>query len=191
MKAVRFAHDAKTRRVSRCRGFTLFELMLTIAVAAIIAGFAAPSFNNILRNNRIVTDNNQMISALTLARSEAIRTGNRVTVCRSADQATCATTGGWEQGWIVFRDPANAGTVDSGEEIVRVWDPLDGGTTIRAASAFASYVSFVGSGETRGDTGNTGSFRVCGDTADIAQGRTISVGLIGYTSTTKGVTACP
>ncbi|MFK8053548.1 MAG: GspH/FimT family pseudopilin [Woeseiaceae bacterium] len=190
-KVDRFAHQVKPRLASRTRGFTLFELMITIAVAAVIAGFAVPSFVNIVRANRIVTDNNELVSALALARSEAIRSGLRTTVCRSADQATCAANGGWEQGWIVFTDPTGAGTVDGGEEILRVWDPLDGGTTITPAPAFTSYVSFVGSGETRGSAANRGTFSVCGKTNDVNEGRTISVGLIGYTSTQKGVAACP
>lgn len=191
MKAVSFAHGAKPRRSSLQRGFTLFELMLTIAVAAVIAGYAAPSFLDTIRANRISTDNNELVSAMALARSEAIKSGIRTTVCTSADQATCAGAGGWEQGWIVFSDPSGAGTVDGGEVILRVWEPLDGGTTIRAPTAFANYVSFVGTGETRGDTANLGTFQVCGKTNDIAEGRTITVSVSGYAKTQPGVAACP
>lgn len=191
MRAVRTAQQPDQSSTRHARGFTLFELMITIALLAVIAGFAAPNFMSTLRANRIVTDNNALISALALARSEAIRGGNRVTVCRSADQATCATSGGWEQGWIVFEDPATPGTVNTGETILRVWEALDGGTTIRPAAAFADYVSFLGSGETRGGAGDSGSFRVCGDNADTAEGRTINVGLIGYANTTRGTASCP
>jgi type IV fimbrial biogenesis protein FimT len=174
----------------RQRGFTILELMMTIAVIAVIAGFAAPSFLASIRANRIVTDNNELISTLAFARSEAIKRGQRVTVCPSADQATCAASGGWEQGWIVFLDPTGIGTVDAGEPVLRVWDALEG-TTIRAAGSFSDWVSFVGSGETRATPNNSDSFYVCGSDGDTARGRTINVGLLGHPSTQKGAAACP
>ena len=179
------------RRAVRARGFTLFELMMTIAVAAVVAGFAVPSFFEIVRANKIVTNNNALISALALARSEAIKSGLRTTVCRSTDQQSCAGAGGWESGWIVFTDPTGAGTVDPGETILRVWDPLDPGDTITPPAAFDAFVSFVGTGETRGAAANAGSFAVCGKGSDPVDGRTITVGLFGYTNTTTGAAACP
>lgn len=191
MTAVRFAHDARSRSASRQRGFNILELMLTIAVVAIIAGFAVPSFLNTVRANRVVTDNNELVSALTLARSEAIKRGTRVTVCPTADQTSCAASGGWEQGWMVFVDPTNSGAVDGGEQIIRVWDALDGGTTIRAAGNYSDFVSFVGTGEARSTSGNSDSFYVCGDNNVLAEGRTIVVGLVGYARTQKGAVACP
>ena len=174
----------------RQRGFTILELMMTIAVIAVIAGFAAPSFLASIRANRIVTDNNELISALIFTRSEAIKRGQRVTMCPSANQTSCAGSGGWEQGWIVFVDPAGVGTVDAGEPVLRVWDALEG-TTIRAAGSFSNWVSFVGSGETRATPSNTDSFYVCGNNGDTAAGRTINVGLLGHPSTQKGAVACP
>lgn len=177
-------------RGRRQRGYTVLELMMTIAVIAVIAGFAAPSFLASIRANRIVTDNNELISTLAFARSEAIKRGQRVTLCPSADQATCATSGGWEQGWIAFLDPTGFGTVDTGEEVLRVWDGLEG-TTVRAAGSFSTWVSFVGSGETRATPNNADSFYVCGSNGDTATARTINVGLLGHPSTQKGAAACP
>ena len=176
--------------LGRQRGFTILELMQTVAVIAILAGLAVPSFLETIRANRIVTDNNELIATLVYARSEAIKRGQRVTVCPSADQATCAGGGGWEQGWIVFVDPNGVGTVDPGEPVLRVWDPLER-TTIRAAGSFSDWVSFVGSGETRANPTNNDSFYVCGDDGDTANGRTINVGLLGHPSTQNGAVACP
>lgn len=164
--------------------------MMTIAVIAVLAGFAVPSFLSTIDANRIVTDNNKLISTLAFARSEAIKRGQRVTLCPSADQATCAAAGGWEQGWIAFLDPAGFGTVDAGEEVLRVWDGLER-TTVRAAGSFATSVSFVGSGETRATPTNADSFYVCGSDGDTATARTINVGLLGHPSTQKGAAACP
>ena len=176
--------------LGRQRGFTILELMFTIAVLAVMASLAVPSFLETIRANRIVTDNNELIAALVLARSEAIKRGQRVTVCPSADQASCAGGGGWEQGWIVFVDPAGVGVVDAGEPVLRAWDPLER-TTIRAAGSFSDWVSFVGSGETRATPNNNDSFYVCGDDGDLARGRTINVGLLGHPSTERGALVCP
>ena len=177
-------------RQHRAGGYTIIELMLTIAVLGVIASFAAPSFLNTIRINRIVTDNNEFVTALTLARSEAIKRGGRVTLCRSSDQATC-TGGGWETGWIVFTDPANFGAVDPGEEVLRTWEAASQGTTIRADGGVTGWVSFVASGETRAAGANNGTFRVCGSNADIAQARQIREGLLGYAATSNGTAACP
>ncbi|MEL7313172.1 MAG: GspH/FimT family pseudopilin [Pseudomonadota bacterium] len=178
-------------RHNRTAGFTILELMITIAVLGVMASFAVPSFIETIRLNRIVTNNNELITAMTLARSEAIKRGTRVTVCRSADAATCAGAGAWEDGWIVFQDGTNFGTVDGGEEIIRTWEAAGNGVTMRATGSFTNWVSFVGSGETRATPTNNGSFQVCGSNADPLQGRTINIGLIGYASTEKGVAACP
>ena len=183
------AHRAAEPR--RVRGYTILELMLAIGIVGVIAGFAVPSFLSTVRINRTVSANNDLVSAMALARSEAIKRGSRVTVCPSPDQLSCNNSGLWEQGWIVFVDPANPGVADVGEEFLRVWLPLEGGTTIRAGGAFANFVSFIASGETRGGAGNTDSFSVCDQRAVAADGRTITVGLIGYAKTAKGALACP
>lgn len=183
-------HEARRNAMS-LRGFTIIELMMAIALIAIVASLAAPSFLSTIRANRTVTANNELISAMALARSEAIKRGTRVTACPTADQATCAAAGGWEQGWMVFVDATTAGTVDVGDVVLRVWDPIVNGTTIRAAGSFSNFVSFVASGEARATPNNFDSFYVCDSEGDAANGRTINVAALGYAKTEKGAVACP
>ena len=85
----------------RNAGFTLYELMVTLAVAGIIASFGVPSFQNIMASSRSATDTNDLVTALNLARSEATRRRAPIDVCASTDGATCSASNDWSTGWIV------------------------------------------------------------------------------------------
>ena len=87
--------------MARQAGFTLVELMITVAVLAIILAIAAPNFTGLLNGNRLTAQANQIIADLQRARSEALRRNGSVTVCRSINGTTCAGAAGpWEQ-WLV------------------------------------------------------------------------------------------
>lgn len=87
-------------------GVTLIELLIAVAVLAIGAVLAIPSFTELVKNNRLTSASNNLVRALQLARSEAVKRNAPVTVCRSQDQAQCKTGSGWTDGWIVFvEDP--------------------------------------------------------------------------------------
>ncbi|MDB5762387.1 MAG: methylation [Herminiimonas sp.] len=88
--------------LSAGRGFTLIELMVVIAVTAILLATAAPSFNDIVLGNKLGSYANNLVASASLARSEAIKRNTAVTLCVSSDGTSCTTTGGWEQGWIVL-----------------------------------------------------------------------------------------
>ena len=141
------------------KGFTLIELMITLAVAAILLGLAAPSFTDLIKNNRMVTQLNQLNSSISLARSEAVKRGVTVTVCNSANQTTCSGT--WDKsnnGWIVFVDTNDDNdAADTGEEIVRVHAALSGNNKLSFNNT--GKISYKPSG-----IGNkAGTFTLCDD----------------------------
>lgn len=93
------------------RGFTLVELIVTLALVAILLGIALPSFSGVVRENRLTTATNRLSRVISLARSAAIEHGQSVTVCQSLDQWRCGAkdAGNWSAGWLMFTDPARTG----------------------------------------------------------------------------------
>ncbi len=85
-------------------GFTLIELMITLIIVGILLAVGVPSLRIFMQDNQMVASTNELISALHVARSEAIKLNTSVTICESSDGTDCATTGNWENGWIVFVD---------------------------------------------------------------------------------------
>lgn len=88
-------------RISSAHGFTLVEMLIAIAIAAILLAIAVPSYNGSRLNSQLRASSNDLIGSINLARSEAIKGGSAVTMCASANGETCG--GGWNQGWVVLR----------------------------------------------------------------------------------------
>jgi|HubBroStandDraft_2_1064218.scaffolds.fasta_scaffold02903_5 type IV fimbrial biogenesis protein FimT len=83
-------------------GFTLTELLVTLSVAAILMAIAVPSFKYVTTSNRASSEINALLGDMQMARGEAMKEGQFVTICASVDGATCAGTSTWNGGWIVF-----------------------------------------------------------------------------------------
>ena len=92
-------------------GFTLIEIMVVVAIVAILVMLATPSWQELIANNRSRTAVNDWIASTQFARSEALRTNARVTVCKSSNGTSCGTGGatGFEIGWIVKTGTSGAG----------------------------------------------------------------------------------
>lgn len=89
-------------RVNRVSGFTLVELMITIAVLAVLVAIGLPSFQGSLRSNRVTATTNELIASISLARSEALRNPAGAVMCTTTNGATCG--GSWNDGWMVWLD---------------------------------------------------------------------------------------
>lgn len=104
-------------RRARAGGFTLVELAITVVVLAVLIGISMPLFTGLINGSRLTGNANELVAALQIARTEAIRRNVRTTVCQSADGLTCTNATPW-RGWIIFADNDGDGVVDAGE-IVR------------------------------------------------------------------------
>lgn len=120
--------------MSKERGFTLIELLVTIAIAAILITLAAPSFKGLIQTNAMSSAVNTFMSDLRFARSEAVRRGGTVVMCRSdapeSSNPTCGSASGpggngWVSGWIVFYDENGNGSKNAAEPILRVQSAIN------------------------------------------------------------------
>lgn len=131
----------------RISGFTLMELMVVLLIMGIAMGIAVPAYNEFAGNARLSTASSELLVDMALARGEAARRGQYVTLCRSANQTACATSGNdWSVGRIVFVDIDNDGVLDSGETVVRKTSAAKAGMTIQASVNNVFRVTYAPSG---------------------------------------------
>ncbi|HEU4603853.1 MAG TPA: GspH/FimT family pseudopilin [Steroidobacteraceae bacterium] len=132
------------------KGVTLIEMLATVSIVAILGALAAPSFQNLALSSERTTVVNNFFHALFLARSEAIKRGQVVTVCKSADGSTCLKAGEWTSGWIVFvnTDHDESPVRDEDEPVLQVYSGWSRGqiTSNRPAYSFRPYVQGVVNG---------------------------------------------
>ena len=96
----------------RQTGLTMIELMIVVTIAAILAGLAIPSFNDLINNTRLTSTMSQLTSDLNHARSEAIKRNRRVLVCVRGTDTACGAGTSWQNGWLVCYDEDQDGTCD-------------------------------------------------------------------------------
>lgn len=136
----------------RQNGLTLLEMVITLAIGAILLGMAIPGYGYLVRGAQLSRLSSDLVSALAYARSEAIKRGERVTVCKTGNAApaspACQDDGGWQQGWIVFVDGGIKGEIDGSDEVLRVKSESTNAASV-TVSNLSTYVSYLPSGLSR------------------------------------------
>ena len=136
------------------QGFTLYELLITVAVMAVILAFGIPNLVEFRQNSRMTATANDLHAAFHMARSEAARSKSNITICASADPfgANSTCDGTWDQGYIVFVDgDADQNRFGGGENVLRAHGPAQTGVNLRIANN-ATYFMFAATGLGRLDT---------------------------------------
>lgn len=175
-------------------GFTLIEAMVVLTVLGILAVVAMPAMGRIADSARLTALSNDFLSAMHVARSEAIKRNRSVALCKSANGVECLASGGWEQGWIVFHDPNNNGMADPGEPIVHRAPSLPPGFTFSGNQNVSRYISFTPMGRTRLLNGGfqAGTLTLCKFMAPDIGARQIVINVLGRARVEKApADVCP
>jgi type IV fimbrial biogenesis protein FimT len=182
-----YSHSAKTlagnsmKQYKKSRGFTLPELMITLGVIAIVLSTAVPSITSMVKNNRLATQLNSIVTHIHVARAEAVKRDVRVILCRSASpNRSIPSCGGdtkiWESGYIVFADDGNYSNknYDAGTDILLIrGQPSTSGVKLRTNTAWNNWLEFNPDGTTN-EGGNTAMMVLCDDRGNT-HGRQILV----------------
>ncbi|GAB57861.1 GspH/FimT family pseudopilin [Rheinheimera nanhaiensis] len=160
-------------------GFTLVELMVTIAILAIVTTVAVPSFNSLVQGNRLTGVTNQLLSAYQGARSEAIKRSQNVMLCATTDGISCAAKADWSS-WLVL----------AGNEVVA--QGRSSNNLVVSGPANTSIV-FTPAGLVRDNSGAglASSIRVCTKSSSVTENtRTLTFVAGGAISIARGASAC-
>ncbi|MGZ5786734.1 MAG: GspH/FimT family pseudopilin [Ramlibacter sp.] len=166
---------------SRTSGFTLLELLVAATALLVLFLVAAPSMSALANSVKLTSASNDFLAHIYLARSEAIKRHGRVVLCKSSDGATCAASGGWEQGWIVFHDTNNNGIIDGNELVIARQQALPAAIKFTGNQNVAKYVSFEPTGSTRlvGGGFQAGTLTLCRQSAASNEARQIILSAVG------------
>lgn len=155
------------------RGFTLVELLVVLAVGAILLTIAIPGYAFLANTSRLAAATNDVVTALQLARSEAVKRGTRVTVCKSSNpmaaSPACHPAASWQQGWLVFVDGGVRGAIDAGDTLLWGHGPLAAGAITASGSNFSDFISYRSNGVSQGSHIANGKLHIClgGNQRDI------------------------
>ena len=181
--------------IARESGFTMVELMITLVVIAILLAAAVPFLGDFTRNNRLVSQTNDFVSSMQLARSEAVKQGITTVICPSSNHTSCSTSAtDWQNGWLVFSDTNLDGDLDPGGSaplceatedcLLKTGSGIDYNNTLTTT---ATLLRFLPTG-LAGNGGNV-TLRLVSDHCHIDQVRDIKVTVQGHVLVSSA--ACP
>lgn len=178
-------------RLQRRSGFTLVELLIVLCIVAILTTVVVPELRHFIQEQRMVTQANEVLTVLAIARNSALHRQVRVTLCTSDNQQICNRANAWEAGWLLFTDAGVRGQVDENDQILRSGGKLSADNTLRAGGTFRYYVSYLPDGTSQGSGGLANdTLRLC-DARGREHARSIIINVTGRVRIRKGASQCP
>lgn len=165
-------------------GFTLIELLVAMAVAAFLVIAAVPNLRSFIQNGRLITQTNDLIGDLSLARSEAIKRRTNIGICKSTNGITCAGGGNWRDGRAIFVDDNNNNALDGGELVLRFREALAStADSLSTNAVLGDPIIFTANGATSSVAlgGPVGTFTFCDDRG-ASKGKWITLNRLGQFS---------
>ena len=152
-------------------GFTLIELIVALCIVAILMGVGIPSFTSAVKNSRQSSTYQSLVGALFLARSEAVKRSDNISVCARQSSTVCGGVTDWNKGWIVFSELSGPGTelgrIDPGETVLALFDEVKqndiGVRGTPSGQANASNQHYVQYGPLGASNWTGGTITVCDD----------------------------
>ena len=150
-------------RRNMSRGFTFIEIMIALVVFGVLLTAALPAYRDWIAAQQLANHAHFIADTLDLARSEAIKHGYRVNLCKTRDRRRCADDGGWEQGWLMFVDENRSGQVDDDTVVLHREGAARDGITMHGNRPVEDYVSYTSLGHARllGGALQMGTFVIC------------------------------
>ena len=148
------------------KGFTLLEALVVLVLLATLMALAAPSFLGLRQKHQLQSQAEQLQGSLMLARSEALRRQQRVTLCVRDEgaNAECAVSGHWTQGWVMFVDDNNNAQRERDETVLQLHAALPHFLTLQGNNPVKRYVSYGAEGRSQSKSGafQAGTLTLCG-----------------------------
>lgn len=161
-------HPLFTRRPGRrkhdsAEGFTLLEALVVLALLGILVAMAAPAMSDMRARHQLQAQAEGLLDSLVLARSEALRRQQRVSLCAKASNGTCDANGHWQQGWLVFVDANNNALHDAGEVLIEAHASLPAVVQLGITQTVKTYFSYGAEGRSMSTNGAfmAGTWRFC------------------------------
>jgi len=194
---------------SHLRGFTMVELMVTVGVSLILLSLAAPDFSAFIQNNRVKTATEDLVTAIHTARTEAIKSGSAVILCRTGSPGSDPASLGcmanqpdgapnaskdWSAGWIMYSKPGYSGSgggidYDSATDgaPLMVGNPSADGVTVNSNTVGNRWLTFFADGTL--NEGGATLYAVCDDRG-VSEGRMITISMVGRPRVSPSPSSC-
>lgn len=155
-------HGGGDRMSTDAKGYTLMELVVTLTLIVVLATLVIPGWAALLGAQRLAATTNTLVQALTAARFEAVKRGEGMVLCPSADGRTCTETP-YHRGWLLRPAPNTPSALEQQAPVLRTWPDPTGAVDIHTGAGLARYVAYRPDGQTRQLNGalQMGSFRLC------------------------------